>query len=112
MGESTQAQAHDYTTCGDRAQPGKQLGQMDRMTMADGHRSSQRDGFCYRGNRRQYEQTLYVSIVAAFDAMRLEYQMIPHPHRIETIRFGALCAFQAIFYRSTLAKMRQQQAKF
>jgi hypothetical protein len=53
-----------------------------------------------------------MSIVAALNAVRFEYQMIPYPHGVEAASLGAPRSLQTIFHRSILAEMRQQQAKF
>src|SRR5215467_3535589 len=60
----------------------------------------------------QYEQTFNVRVIGSLHRVGCKDQMISHPYRIETIRFGLDRAFQAFFRRSMLTKMRQHQAEF
>ena len=50
--------------------------------------------------------------IAPFAGMRFEHQVIAHPYRIETVRFGTPRALTAIIDRHLFAEMGQQETEF
>jgi hypothetical protein len=112
MREAAQAHAHDDPTIGDTTQSRKTLREMNGISMTDRHGGTQGEFPGYRSDGGQYEQTFNVRVIGSLHRVGCKDQMISHPYRIETIRFGLDRAFEAFFRRSMLTKMRQHQAEF
>src|SRR5262245_35188172 len=80
--------------------------------MTDRHGGTQGEVLRYRGDGGQHKQTFNVRVIGSLHSVGCKDQMISHPYRVETIRFGFDRAFEAFLHRSVLTKMRQQQSEF